>query len=209
MESVQSMNRNELLRGLQQHKKYHDLSQKKIGEQLGSIDNLRHELNKLNKKTKKSKKSVVTTMNNDQPLPQLPNEIISSIVPIDKSMLINKQYTRNIQKQYDEYYINKARKDIYDFIVSKWYMSDIRKIDDRMRDYGHAGYFEDEPDKHEFYAIQKSAIDNLPLYDVIFYKKLINMIKHKNLLFVDEENYGYNRIDLFAFTSEGKLILHE
>jgi hypothetical protein len=53
MDSYKSMNRNELLRNLQKHKKYHNSSQKKIGEKLGKIDNLRNELNRLDTKTNK------------------------------------------------------------------------------------------------------------------------------------------------------------
>ncbi len=55
MESVNTMPRHELLRRLKSHKKYNTLSQKEIGDKLGSIDNLRYELNKLDKKTSKRK----------------------------------------------------------------------------------------------------------------------------------------------------------
>lgn len=54
------MKRNELLRNLQQHKKYEGLTQKEIGTQLGTINNLRIELNKLN--TKEQKKSTKKEM---------------------------------------------------------------------------------------------------------------------------------------------------
>ncbi len=61
-----SMNRNELLRNLQKRNKYKGLTQKDIGNKLGSIDNLRVELNKLDKKEKKkSNKEAEKTINNE------------------------------------------------------------------------------------------------------------------------------------------------
>lgn len=51
MEPVDTLDRNTLLKRLKKHKKYSNLSQKEIGSKLGSIDNLRYELNKLDKKT--------------------------------------------------------------------------------------------------------------------------------------------------------------
>ena len=41
------MNRSEVLKGLQTHKKYSKMSQKDITEKLGGIDNLRTELSRL------------------------------------------------------------------------------------------------------------------------------------------------------------------
>lgn len=207
MENISSMNRNELLKKLKTHKKYKNLTRKEISEKLGNIDNLRTELTNLTQKTYKK-----NDLNINQPLPQLPqlpDEIISQIIPdipITKQRLINKQYNKTIQEQFEQ----KNKKDILKYIVNNWDKSDITGIDNEMRDYGYAGYFEnDDEDLEDFYNVQITYINNMSINDIIFYKKLINMIENKKILFVDEENYGFDKIDFFGFTSEGQLILHE
>jgi hypothetical protein len=215
MEVTHNMNRAEVLRRLQQHKKYTNLTQKEIGNKLGSINDLRSELDRLDRRTakrsiKKSKKEVALDTN--QSLPELPNDVISLItpdLPATTSRLLNKQYNKNIQPKYDEYFVNKAKEYIYNFIVKNWDENNIIGIDSNMRLFDYAAYFEDGINYNDFFKVQKDFVDNLSMNDVIFYKTLINKITNKKLIYVDEENYGFNEVRFIGFSSDGKLILHE
>jgi hypothetical protein len=60
----------------------------------------------------------------------------------------------------------------------------------------------------EFISYQKERVNQLTFDDVVFYKRLMKMIKQKQFIYVDEENYGYNKPTYFIFVREG-VILHE
>jgi hypothetical protein len=140
-------------------------------------------------------------------LPQLPNDVMPLVtknLTLSDKRLINKTYNKETQHQFEE----KNKQDIYNFIKKNWYSDVIEDMDYKMRDYGIAGYGEEGED-NTFNNVQYQAVNNLSMNDIIFYKKLINMIKNNQIIFVDEENYGYNKIYYFGFSSEGQLILHQ
>ncbi len=91
---VSTLNRGQILKELQTHRKYKNKTQKEIGDKIGGVANLRIELTRLNTKSKKSKKSLSNKN-------ELPSDIIYNLMlNADLKTLNNLCQTNKIANKY-------------------------------------------------------------------------------------------------------------
>jgi hypothetical protein len=95
--NIHSMNRSQLLNGLQTHKKYKKLTQKEIGTKLGNIQNLREELKRLDTSTMKRKNKNV--INNSLNIFENKDTLYNILLQSDSNTLINMCRTNILAKR--------------------------------------------------------------------------------------------------------------
>lgn len=205
MEPVHSLNRNALLKRLKQHEKYSNLSQKQIGDKLGSIDDLRYELNKLDKKSlkKKSKKSVSKKKVSKKNLSNISNNLPPNIVPDNVEDVMIRSDTKTLQKMC---IINKNAYDLCNskkFWLKKYHYDGYSSF--VFNHFDSQGDFEDYVDSYDSLPKYKTYMNNVLMtmqieskYDL--YKN--NFIRIPNidgimdmyLYFLEEKNNKYYKI---------------
>lgn len=140
----------------------------------------------------------------EQIIPQLPVDVmpyITSNLPLTNKRLINKAYNKEAQLDFEK----ENKQGIINFIFNETYEDDWEDMNEwKMEESGIQSF----KSADEFKNYQIEQINKLSLDDILFYKRLINMIKRKQIISVDEENYGYHKATSFQFVHEG-IFLHQ
>jgi len=205
MDKIAVMTGKELLQELKTYNQYKNQTDYYIkkyigGGKLASVDQLKQELTKLSTIKLVKQKLPKKVITND--MPELPKDVLpfmTSQVPIKEKRLINKEYYKETQKEFED----KNKDDILNFILynhsNEEYWNDMNNKFYDLKSFNN---------REEFISYQEERVNQLTFDDVVFYKRLMKMMKHKQFIYVDEENYGYNKPTYFSFVREG-VILHE